>query len=271
MISPDTLTSLPAVRLCVGEVTHMRLRPAKNAFKYGVFFLRLPVRAMNTDIDLIHCRWFSHNRFNLLSFFDKDHGDGKSTATAWIDQLLHAEHIHDAKGEIWLQCFPRVLGYVFNPVSFWFCHRTDGRLRAIVCEVRNTFGEKHIYLLEPGNELKNGEEHHAKKIFHVSPFCPVEGQYRFRFIQKTSSDNGVTTHKHIARIDYDDTLGPLLLTSIAGTECALSDRKILALMLSYPMMTIGIVLKIHLQALRLFIKRVPFFSKPLPPSNEVSR
>jgi len=249
----------------------MRLRPSKNAFRYGVYFLRLPLRAMKASIHLRPCRWFSHNRFNLLSFYDKDHGDGKLSPTAWIDQLLHAQHIHDANGEIWLQCFPRVLGYVFNPVSFWFCHRTDGSLRAIVCEVRNTFGEKHVYLLEHGHELKNGEELHAKKIFHVSPFCPVGGQYRFRFLQKTNSDNGITTHKHIAKIDYDDALGPVLLTSIVGTECTLNDRKILSLMLSYPMMTVGVVLRIHLQALRLFIKRVPFFSKPIPPSEEVSR
>ena len=271
MTLPHALTSLPAIRLCEGEVAHMRLRPAKNAFRYGVYFLRLPMRAMATSIEVNHSRWFSHNRFNLLSFFDKDHGDGQKSPTTWIDQLLESEHIHDAKGEIWLQCFPRVLGYVFNPVSFWFCHRTDGSLRAIVCEVRNTFGEKHVYLLEHGDKMKNGEELKAKKIFHVSPFCAVEGQYRFRFLQKTSTDDGLTSHRHIAKIDYDDATGPLLLTSIVGTECTLNDRKILSLMVSYPLMTVGVVLRIHIQALRLFIKRVPFFSKPKPPSEEVSR
>jgi len=271
MTSSASIANQASVRLCVGEVAHIRLRPAKNAFKYGVYFLRLPMRTMAASVEHNDCRWFSHNRFNLLSFFDKDHGDGKQTPSAWIDQLLENEHIHDAKGEIWLQCFPRVLGYVFNPVSFWFCHHIDGSLRAIVCEVRNTFGEKHIYLLAHGESMKNGEELKAKKLFHVSPFCPVEGGYRFRFLQQTQSNSGATTHHHVANIDYDDAVGPLLLTSIIGTECALNDRKILSLMLSYPLMTMGVVARIHIQALRLFIKRVPFFSKPLPPSKEVSR
>ena len=254
--------------LCAGEVMHKRLRPAKNAFRYGVFFIRVPVRQLH-DMKLLP-GLFSLNRFNLLSFHEHDHGDGQQALLPWLDQTLHNAGIDDADGEIWLQCFPRVLGFVFNPVSFWFCHKQDGSLRAILCEVRNTFGEKHLYLLENGAALVNGEELQARKIFHVSPFCAVEGGYRFRFI-RTATDKGNMRTRHLAKIDYDDASGPVLLTSISGTEQALTSKHIIFLMLRYPFMTLGVVLRIHVQALRLWIKRVPFFSKPLPPTEELSR
>ncbi|MFZ6773421.1 DUF1365 domain-containing protein [Undibacterium sp. SXout7W] len=270
MHNGSTDRAAPSIRLLTGEVMHVRLRPAKNAFRYGVFYLRLPMRAMAAAEVQQDSHFFSLQRWNLLSFYDRDHGDGKQASVQWIDQLLHAEGIQDADGEIWLQCFPRVLGYVFNPVSFWFCHRADNSLRAIVCEVRNTFGEKHLYLLENGGTLHNGEALEARKIFHVSPFCNVEGRYRFRFLHKPE-DEQKNGERHIAKIDYDDKDGPLLLTSISGTETAMTDRHVLRVMLRYPFMTLGVVLRIHLQALRLWIKRVPFFSKPLPPTEEVSR
>lgn len=220
---------------------------------------------------VVSSRFFSHNRFNLLSFFDSDHGDGQQTLTAWLDRLLRSEGINDACGEIWLQCFPRVLGYVFNPVSFWFCHRNDGSLRAIVCEVCNTFGEKHLYLLEHGDTLENGQELYARKIFHVSPFCQVSGTYRFRFLQHQQTISTSTHKRHIARIDYADEQGIVLMTSISGLEQDMTDQRIWQVMFRYPLMTIAVVFRIHFQALRLWLKRVPFFSKPTPPSQEVSR
>ena len=252
------------VQICTGTVMHKRLRPAVNAFRYGVFFLRLQLRALEQQPESCF-RWFSVNRFNLLAFHMKDHADGKGRLSAWADQILHANGIHDADGEITLQCFPRVLGYVFNPVSFWFCHRADGALRAVICEVNNTFGEKHIYLLAGEQPLGNGVQLQARKIFHVSPFCETTGQYRFRFIRR-EQDARVA-----ARIEYDDVAGPLITTSVSGQEHAMSDRRILQVFARYPLMTLAVVWRIHWQALRLWIKRVPFFTKPLPPSQEVSR
>lgn len=262
------------IQLCIGEVRHHRLRPAANRFNYGVFFIRVPLRSLgNASVSASQngCRLFSRNRFNLMSFYDKDHGDGQQALLPWIDNLLKSENVTDATGEIWLQSFPRVLGYVFNPVSFWFCHREDGELRAIVCEVRNTFGEKHIYLLDTGAAQKYGQELTAKKIFHVSPFCAIEGKYRFRFMQATRQIGDAIRLQHVARIDYDDDTGPLLLTSIAGGENSLSNQLVAWALLRYPLLTFGIVARIHLQALYLWIKRVPFFSKPIPPAKEVSR
>ncbi len=256
-------------QLSIGQVRHSRLRPAANAFSYGVFTLLLPLRTLGDGP--LGSRLCSRNRANLLSFHDRDHGDGKTPLLDWIDQLLHAEGITDADGEIWLQGFPRVLGYVFNPVSFWFCHRRDGELRAVVCEVNNTFGERHCYLLDTGGVMHWGRELSATKIFHVSPFCAVEGSYRFRFMRTTQQQQDGVVERMVARIDYHDAQGPLLLTSVSGTLQVLNDTNAAKAFLSHPLMTLGVIFRIHWQALKLFIKRVPFFSKPLPPNKALSR
>lgn len=270
------MSAINQPQLCFGTVRHSRLRPAAHAFNYGVYFMRLPLRTMansHTGISRLS-RLFSHNRFNLLSFYDKDHGDDKHPPLVWIDALLEREGITDADGEIWLQAFPRVLGYVFNPVSFWFCHRSDGELRAVLCEVRNTFGECHRYLLDTGEAMPYGIELSARKVFHVSPFCEVQGDYRFRFMRTAQSyvnDKDGVVERTIARINYDDAAGPLLLTSLSGISRPLSNAAVAQAFFFYPLMTFGVVAKIHWQALRLWIKRVPFFRKPQPPSHEMSR
>ncbi|HEY8026775.1 MAG TPA: DUF1365 domain-containing protein [Burkholderiaceae bacterium] len=256
-------------QLCFGEVRHRRLLPVDHAFAYGVYFLRLPLRSMETDAP--KSRWFSRNRFNLLSFHDADHGDGTQSLTAWADQLLKHEGIDDADGEIWLQTFPRVLGYVFNPVSFWFFHRRDGSLRAILCAVTNTFGEKHSYLLDTGGSMPYGVELQARKRFHVSPFFAIEGDYRFRFMRATRHQGEVDVESTVARIDYSGPDGPLLQTSVSGQSRDLSNARVLHAFCAYPLMTFGVVVKIHWQALRLWLKKVPFFGKPVPPVHKVSR
>jgi DUF1365 family protein len=259
-----------APQLCFGQVRHLRLRPVRHGFRYSMYFVRLPLRAMGEEG--FACRLFSRNRRNLLSFYDRDHGDGVQPLPQWVDGLLAEQGVHDADGEIWLQTMPRVLGYVFNPVSFWFCHRADGALRAIIADVHNTFGERHCYLLENGGVIGVAQELPVRKIFHVSPFCSVEGGYRFRFF---SGRRGAGPHagseQTLACIDYDDQLGPLLETSLSGRAETLSDRGAARAFFGYPMMTFGVVARIHIQALKLWLRRVPFFSKPLPPQHKVSR
>ena len=262
-------TDANQIQLCFGQVRHKRLRPTLHAFTYRVYFLRLPLRSLARQP--CSTRWFSHNRFNLLSFHDSDHGDGQQTLTAWADSLVASEGITDADGEIWLQTFPRVLGYVFNPVSFWFFHRKDGSLRAILCAVQNTFGEKHCYLLDTGTAMPYGIELQAKKVFHVSPFFPVEGGYRFRFMRATRKVGSDERESTVARIDYGDDSGPLLQTSVCGIADQLTDAGVAKAFFLYPLMTLGVIVKIHWQALRLWIKRIPFFTKPEPPTHRVSR
>jgi DUF1365 family protein len=155
-----------------------------------------------------------------------------------------------------------VLGHTFKPVSFWYCHRKDGSLRAIVVEVNNTFGERHCYLLD---QPQFGVEQRAAKVFHVSPFAPVEGGYRFRFMVTPGRD------RTVARIDFDDANGPLIQTSVSGSLEPITPQAIRRALWRYPAMTLGVVLRIHWQALKLFIKKTPFFVKPVPPATFTTR
>jgi uncharacterized protein len=245
-----------------GHVRHTRLRPVQHAFAYRSYFLMLPLRSLSHNASTALAR----NRAALLSFYDCDHGDGRSIkeggALAWIDELLDGEGIHDALGEVWLHCYPRVLGYTFKPVSFWYCHTVDGTLRAVVVEVNNTFGERHVYLLD---HPAYGVEQTAAKVFHVSPFCKVEGVYRFRFMTTPMRD------KTVARIDYDDAQGALIHTSVSGSLEALNAHSQRKAVWGYGAMTLGVVARIHWQALKLWWQRVPFTPKPQPPSTLVSR
>lgn len=279
--SADAPAGAPA-QIAFGEVRHARHRPTSNAFRYPVYFLRLPMRTL--DAALAGQRLLSHNRFNLMSFHDADHGDpqdldtadelrGSERLLAWIARILEDEGIVDALGEVWLHTFPRVLGYAFKPVSFWFCHRSDGALRAIVCEINNTFGERHCYLLahRDGRPISNGEELSVSKVFHVSPFCSVSGVYRFRFLNSRASGR----NRAVARIEYDDAndqaAGPLISTSMSGVLEPVSSRALLSALVRSPLFSFGVIARIYWQAVRLWFKRTPFFSKPAPPAVEVSR
>ncbi|MFG6429904.1 DUF1365 domain-containing protein [Roseateles sp. LYH14W] len=244
--------------LGLGEVRHRRLRPRENAFAYPSYFLWLPMRALRHEPSAP----LNRNGRGWLSFHDADHGDGGTDALAWLEALLVAEGIADANGEVWLQTYPRVLGHVFKPVSFWFCERADGSLAAVVVEVNNTFGERHCYLLR-GPELAWGREQQAAKVFHVSPFCRVEGHYRFRFMR---ADGRI-----VARVDHDDAQGALLHTSVSGHLQPLTTRSARAAFFAMPALTLMVVARIHWQALKLIFKRVPFFSKPQPPERFVTR
>ncbi len=243
----------PSAQIGFGRVMHLRLHPARHRFDYPVYFVRLPLH----DLSHVGSRWFSLNRFNLLGFHAADHGDGGDCLT-WARDLL-AEHGLVADGEIWLTTFPRVLGYAFKPVSFWHCHGADGRLVAVLAEVNNTFGERHVYLLrtdDPAATLW------ADKVFHVSPFFPVRGHYRFGFQPQADFFR--------ARIDYDDGSGDVLHTAWWGRLEPLAPRACLRAFLTHPLMTWGVIVRIHLQALQLFCKRVPFFRKPPAPLKEVT-
>ena len=248
-----------------GDVWHRRLRPAKHAFRYRSYFLMLPLRSMAAHPGGVLAR----NRFALLSFFDRDHGDGGSDALQWFDGLLRSEGITDADGEVWLHTFPRVLGYAFKPVSFWYAHRADGSLAAGVAEVNNTFGERHCYLLT-GPRLRWGVELRADKVFHVSPFCGVAGHYRFRF-RREPSRRAPGREQTLVRVDLHDARGALLQTAIAGELQACTPRALRRAFFGTPLMTLGVVLRIHWQALRLALKRVPFVGKPQKPEHFVTR
>jgi DUF1365 family protein len=245
----------PDAQLGIGRVRHQRLRPVGHGFDYPTWFLLLPMRQLRQQPNPSLRR----NRGGWVSFHDADHGDGRADCLAWLDERLLADGITDASGEVWLHTYPRMLGVAFKPVSFWYCHRRDGTLAAIVAEVNNTFGGRHCYLLT-GENLAYGQELLADKQFHVSPFCQIEGGYRFRFM-RTFTDKHSGAGRTVARIVHDDAQGPLLLTSVSGELAALTPQRLRQALGRMPWMTLGVIARIHWQALRLLLKRVPFFGK----------
>ena len=254
---------MSSAQILFGSVMHRRLRPAQHRFTYPVFALLLPLHRL----DEVAAPCFSVNRRNLFSFRFEDHGarDG-SHPLPWIRALLAREGIA-ADGEVWLQCFPRMLGYVFNPVSFWYCHDRDGQLAAVLAEVNNTFGERHNYLVAhaDGRPIRDGEALQARKVFHVSPFMAVQGHYRFRFHARPGDP------RRLARILHTDAQGDQLHTAIYGPAPPRTRARHKRAFFGYPWMTLGVMARIHWHALRLWLKRVPFFSKPQPPLEETTR
>lgn len=244
-------------------VMHRRLRPRENSFRYPVSYLALDL----DRIDAAAGRWLAVDQPGLVAFHRRDHGarDG-SDLRPWLARLL-AEHGLAAccDGSATLMTMPRMLGYVFNPVSFWLCRDRAGGLRAVLCEVRNTFGEAHCYLVshDDGRCIEPAAWLQGRKVFHVSPFLPVEGHYRFRFRAEA---------EHI-RIDihYHDAQGLILATSVGGRCLPLSDGTVLRRFLARPTMTLGVVARIHWQALHIWRKRATFYRKPSPPHEIVTR
>jgi uncharacterized protein len=256
--------------LCEGVVRHRRLRPTEHSFAYPTTMLLLPLRALRDSACSVAMKGsaasaLARNRAALLSFHDRDHGEGGPDALAWFEALLAREGLlgEVEGGEVWLHTYPRVLGYAFKPVSFWYGHRADGSLALVLAEVNNTFGERHAYLLH-GPQLAWGRSVEAAKVFHVSPFCRVEGRYRFTFVRQG---------EHLAaRVDHDGADGaPLLETSVGGRLAPLTHAAARAALLKRPHWTLAVMARIHWQALKLFIKRVPFFGKPSPPAAFLSR
>ena len=250
----------PAV--CFGSVEHQRHVQAQHLFSYPAAFLRLPL----SRLERLAVPLLGIERANVFSFRNADHGprDG-SPLLPWLRKVLAANGAADAcDGEVVLQTMPRFLGHVFNPVSFWFCHDRAGALRAVLAEVNNTFGERHNYLVRHPDlrPIEPGDEMVVRKRFHVSPFFPVRGEYRFRF--------GGRAAAHAAVIElWDD--GVLQLgTRLAGRARPLDGRAMMTWLLRYPMMVAGVMARIHWQALRLYLRRVTFHSKPLPPTEETT-
>ncbi len=248
--------------LYTGSVMHRRLGEQAYRFQYRLFSLLLDVD--HADTATAGLRLLSRNRFNLFSFHDRDHGprDG-SALRPWIDGVLARAGISLDGGRVQLLCMPRVLGYGFNPLSLWYCYHADGDLRAVLCEVRNTFGEQHGYLLhEGGRPLDLPLRSRAAKVFHVSPFFPVTGEYRFRLMP---AEESFTT-----AIQYLEH-GELRLAAVQqGQRQPLTDSALLRAAWRYPFMTLSVMRAIHWQALKIWLRGARFHRKPQPPQEDVT-
>ena len=242
-----------------GRVGHARVGSIAHAFSYEALFIHFPLSQRHA----LRSWLFGVNRWNLFGFSERDHGDG-GDPEAWMRDILARHGLDRADGEIWLQTLPRILGFVFNPVSFWYCHDSNGDLRAVFCEVSNTFGERHGYLLSaPGQAVIDAtSELVSQKVFHVSPFFPVDGEYHFRFVREARLQR--------VHIDYHREGALALKTYVSGKAQPMTDANLLRTFLALGWATAGVVLRIHWQALKLWRKGATFHRKPEPPSLEIT-
>lgn len=241
-----------------GPVMHQRMRPVSHRFSYSVFSLLIDLDALD-QIDR-QSPLFSVNKFNLMSVYERDHGprDGSSLASH-ARKLFKKAGLQLDGGRIRLLCYPRILGYVFDPLSVYFAYDEQERLMGLLYEVRNTFGEHHTYVapLKPGEQTEAGIRQESPKRFFVSPFNPVEMAYRFR-IHPPDETVGV----RILVTDQDE---PVMAASFHGSFLRFSTRSLLRLCLTIPFLTLKIIVGIHIEALRLWMKGLRLRARPAPP------
>lgn len=240
------------------RVGHQRFSPKQHSFVYRVFYLARTI----TDQETESTPWlFSRNQWNLMSVYDVDHGpkDG-SSLRVWITQQCQSQGITlDPEDRVELVAHPRVLGYVFNPISYWVIYHRDEYVQAVLCEVHNTFGDDHNYFLTHADHraIVADDMFEAEKHLYVSPYNRMKGgRYQFSF------DNHPEGFKSV--INYFEDQTHLLNTYMGGTYRPITNRVIIFSLLRHPLMTVMVVVRIHLQALRLWIKKVPLTLRGRP-------
>jgi DUF1365 family protein len=237
-----------------GSVVHRRVRPVLHVLRYRVFWLLLDL----DEIDELSSKlWsFSRNRFNLLGFHDRDYGDGGTTPlrVQIAEQLRNASVA--AEGKILLLSMPRMLGYVFNPLSVYFCHDANSELKAIVYEVHNTFHERHSYVI-PVVGAADRIDQRCEKAFYVSPFLGMDLRYEF-------SVGAPGERINIAIRGYDSS-GPVIATALSGEKKTLSDGTLVAALFAFPFLTLKVMAAIHWHALRLYLKGLKVYAHTAAP------
>lgn len=244
-----------------GQTYHGRKGDIANAFSYGVDYLRL-----DPEASLAAPALFSRNCPNLMALHDRDHGGapGAGVGAAWVRKVCEAHGIAERFAKMELIAQPRVLGHVFNPVSFWLLRDGGDTLVAVIPEVTNTYGDRHSYLChhEDFRPITAADTLNARKIFHVSPFQPIEGDYAFSF--------DISPERICIRIDYNTGNGGLVAT-LTGDVAPLTTLGILGTCLKRPFGSRRVLGLIHWQALKLWWKGAKFRTRPTPPTEEVSR
>ncbi len=225
-----------------GWVMHRRLAPTHHGFRYHVFALLIDLDELET---LSRLWLFAWNRPGVASFHDRDHGDGRDLR-GWLDAKL-ADAGVIADGAKYVLCYPRLFGYVFNPLSVWFCHRSDGQLAATIYEVHNTYGERHAYVLRADNNDATIRQRCAKE-FYVSPFLSMDCSYNFT-IRPPGKDV-------LIAINEEEAGKPILTATFSGARKPLSDISLALMILRHPLMTVKVFLAIRFEALRLMWKGV---------------
>jgi DUF1365 family protein len=247
--------------LYVGRVIHHRLRPRRHSLGYRAHWMLLDLDEL--DSLGLRSRFFSHNRFNLFSFYDADYGNcDAQPLRRTIERQLASAGIAFDGGAIRLLTMPRLLGYAFNPLSIYFCHRQNGSLAALLYEVRNTFGERHSYLIAASETDRGIIRQHCDKQFYVSPFLGLDMRYDFSVAEPGETVRVV--------VRGSDEAGALIVASLVGHRKPLTDGNLLRLLFTHPLMTLKVTLGIHWEALRLWLKGVRLEPKPTAPKQPVT-
>lgn len=242
-----------------GEVVHQRFSPRRHHLRYRVFQGLF-------DLDELpslgrKLRLFSHNRANVFAFHDSDHGNGDGeTLRAYVENLLVQAGLSVDGGRIALLCMPRILGFVFNPLSVFYCYTRQGDLIATLYEVNNTFGQRHSYLIPVGTTTGERVDQMCKKEFYVSPFMDMDMTYDFRLTLP-----GATLATSINGNSADGP--PLIFASFTGARRELSDMTLVTALATHPLLTLGVVAAIHWEAVKLLAKGMRIRHRPpLPPA-----
>ena len=251
---------MPENCIYIGKVFHKRHIPFEHAFTYRVFTLLIDI----DDLPALSKRLktFAFNRFNVFSLYNKDHAkrDG-SDIRPWIETAAKEKNIDIKGGKIFMLAFPRILGYVFNPITLFFCYDRNEKLKAVLHEVKNTFGGQHGYLL-PVEETTGTLKQECEKIFHVSPFIHMDCTYKFRLKEPEEfldfSIHQFTTDEKILTATWD------------GNRIALSDKNLLKTLITHPLLTLKIIMGIHWQAFKLWTKGAKYISSPPLPKRDIS-
>ena len=245
----------------VGQVVHMRKRPRRHRLRYRVFYLMLDL----DDLPILgrKLRLFGYNCAGLFSFHEGDHGprDG-SSLRAWVDTNLGKAGITIPGGRVTILCLPRIFGYVFNPISVFYCFGKDGQLRAALYEVSNTFQESHTYLLPVESETDTMVHHTFDKELYVSPFIPMACRYKIA-LRKPDAHASITIREYDAK-------GALLTATFHGTQSHLNDAFLLSTIVRFPLLTMKVMLGIHWDALKIWLKGMPIFPHPVKTPKSIS-
>ena len=244
----------------IGNVIHKRFKPKIHFFKYKVFSILLDI----SEIDILDksLKIFSYNKFNIVSFYDVDHGPRDGTSIKeWVIKNLNDNRINTENIKIKLLCYPRIFGYVFNPLSVFFIYNKNSELISILYEVKNTFGEQHTYVFKT-KENENYIKHTCKKKFHVSPFIEMDCTYFFKILKPSEKISVI--------IDQYDEEGKLLYASQDGDRIEFNNKNLVLSYLRHPLMTFKIIVAIHFEAFKLWTKGIKFVKKRFKIKNNIS-
>ena len=243
-----------------GQVIHKRFKPKVHSFRYDVFSLLIDLSELEKLDKQVN--FFSYNKFNWISFYDKDHGDRDgSSLINWVQKNLRKNNISTENIKIKILCYPRIFGFVFNPLSVFYVYNSNENLISILYEVKNTFGEQHTYIFRIEKDA-NLIQNNCSKKFHVSPFIQMNCNYFFRLLKPGNKISVI--------IDQYENEDKILYASQDGIRTDFNTKYLIKSFLNHPLMTFKIIIAIHYEAFKLWSKGIKFIRKKIKIKNNIT-